>query len=276
MLPKAALPFLLCAAGLSLAVPARAQQVTLPLPRLLTMMPMGGQAGTTVEVTITGDNLEEVTGLLFSTPEITAKPVVGANGKASENRFTVSIAADAPVGVHDARVISRLGVSSVRAFSVGPLPEVTRATANNSVETALPLPVGTICNATMTKRAVDHYSFQGVKGRRVVVECAATGIDSRLTPVLILADAQGRDLLVNRTGGVIDFTPPADGAYLIKVSDLTFQGGERHFYRLALQEAPGNGPSRGGSRGRVSIQSREVAAPIRGDPGRPTGRRPVP
>lgn len=235
MHPKSALSI---AIGVFFAASAFAQQVTLPLPRLLTMMPMGGQAGTNVEVTITGENIEDVTELLFSTPKITAKLVAGA-----ENKFTVSIAADAPVGVYDARVMSRLGVSSARAFSVSKLPEVARTKANNTVETAMALPVGTICNATMTRRAVDFYSFQGVKGRRVAVDCAAIGIDSRLTPVVIVADAQGRDLLVNRTGGVIDFTPPADGTYIIKVNDLTFQGGERHFYRLALQEVPGIAPA---------------------------------
>jgi hypothetical protein len=150
----------------------------------------------------------------------------------------VSIAADAPVGVYDARVMSRLGVSSVRAFSVNKLTEVVRTKANNTLETALPLPLGTICNATMTKRAVDFYSFQGVKGQAVAIDCAAVGIDSRLTPVLVLADEKGADLKVNRTGGMIDFTPSADGTYIIKVSDLTYQGGERHFYRLALQKSP--------------------------------------
>ncbi|MBX7208891.1 MAG: PPC domain-containing protein [Verrucomicrobiaceae bacterium] len=217
---------------------ALAQQVTLPLPRLLTVTPMGGQVGTTLEVTITGENIEDVTEMQFSTPKITAKPVAGA-----ENKFSVSIAADAPVGVYDARVMSRLGVSSARAFSVNKLPEVTRAKANNSVETAMPLHVGTICNATMTKRAVDFYSFQGTKGKRVAVDCAAVGIDSRLTPVVILGDVQGHDLLVNRTGGVIDFTAPADGTYLIKVSDITYGGGDRYFYRLALQEVKGSDPA---------------------------------
>jgi hypothetical protein len=221
------------ASGILLAVSALAQQVTLPLPRLLTIMPMGGQAGQSVEVTITGENIEDVTELTFSTPKITAKPVAGA-----VNKFTVSIAADAEVGVYDARVMSRLGMSSVRAFSVNKLPEVVRTKANNTLETALPLAVGSICNATMTKRAVDFYSFQGVKGQAVAIDCAAVGIDSRLTPVLILADGKGADLKVNRTGGMIDFTPPADGSYIIKVSDLTYQGGERHFYRLALQKSP--------------------------------------
>lgn len=219
-----------------ISVSAFAQQVTVPLPRLLTVTPMGGQAGTTVEVTITGENIEDVTEMQFSTPKITAKPL-------AENKFSVTIAADAPVGVYDARVMSRLGVSSGRAFSVNKLPEVSRAKANNSVETAMALPVGTICNATATKRAVDFYSFQGAKGKRVAVDCAAVGIDSRLTPVVVLGDMQGHDLLVNRTGGVIDFTPPADGTYLVKVNDLTFGGGERYFYRLAVQEVKGDGPA---------------------------------
>lgn len=220
------------------SVPVLAQQVTLPLPRLLTVFPMGGQAGTNVDVTLTGENLEDVTALSFSSPKITAKPVPDA-----VNKFTVSIAADAPTGVYDARVMSRLGVSSARAFSIGKLAELTRTKPNNSLETALALPTNTICNATMTKRAVDFYSFTGAKGKRITVECAADGIDSRLTPVLIIADSQGRDLVVNRTSGFLDFTPASDGKYLIKVSDLTYQGGERHFYRLALQEVATGAPA---------------------------------
>lgn len=216
-----------------LSTSALAQQVTLPLPRLFTIMPMGGQAGQNVEVTITGENIEDVTELTFSTPKITARPIAGAT-----NKFSVNIAADAAVGVYDAWVMSRLGVSSARAFSVNKLAEVVRVKANNTLETALPLRVGSICNATMTKRAIDFYSFQGVKGQAVAIDCAAVGIDSRLTPVLILADSKGADLKVNRTGGMIDFTPPVDGTYVIKVSDLTYQGGERHFYRLALQKGP--------------------------------------
>lgn len=222
---------------LLLAVPAFAQQVTLPLPRLLTLQPMGGQAGTSVEVTLAGEHLEEVQTLVFSSPHLQARPVPGA-----ENKFLVTIAADAPAGVHEARVLCRLGVSSARAFSVSGLPELSRTKPNNSLETALELKVGSVCNATMTRRALDYYRFQAAKGRRIVIDCAAVGLDSRLSPVLALADAGGRDLKVNRTGGPLDFTPPADGSYVIKVHDLTYQGGERHFYRLALQEAAADGP----------------------------------
>ncbi|MFA6546807.1 MAG: hypothetical protein WCS99_20485, partial [Limisphaerales bacterium] len=233
---------LVAAASLSLAGTALAQLVILPAPRLLTTMPMGGRAGTTVELTITGQNLEDVTDLLFSTPKITAKPKLAADGKPEASKFIATIAADAPPGVYEAHVLSRLGLSSARAFSVGTLEEVIRSKPNNSLETALDLKPNSVCNAVMTRRVVDFYSFAGTKGKRVVVECAAAGIDSKLKPLLIIADAQGRDLVVNRTSGVLDFTPSEDGKYVIKAHSLTFQGGPEHFYRLALQEVAGNGP----------------------------------
>ena len=234
---KAATPLALAACLGAFSDTGFAQSVILPTPRLLTTMPMGGQVGTTVEVTLTGEVLEDVTDLLFSTPKVTAKAKPGA-----ASTFLVSIAPDAPVGVHDARFVGRLGVSSARAFSVGKLPEVTRTQPNNSLETALELKPNSICNAVMSARAVDFYSFIAAKGKRVVAEVATAGIDSKLTPVLIVADAQGRDLVVNRTSGLLDFTLPTDGKYFLKVHSLTFKGGPEHFYRLALQEVAADAP----------------------------------
>ena len=108
MFNRSPLTALLALAMILPAAAVNAQLVVLPAPRLLTTMPMGGQAGTSVEVTITGENIENVTELLFSTPKITAKPVTDAQGKAVEGKFLVTIAVDAPVGVYDARVLSRV------------------------------------------------------------------------------------------------------------------------------------------------------------------------
>lgn len=229
--------------GFWLGAASFAQEVCLPAPRLLTISPMGGQVGTSFEVTITGENIDGTTELLFSHPKITAKPKVSDAGQAEASRFVVTVAADAPQGVHEARVLSRLGISSSRAFSVSGLPQVTRVKPNTSLETALELKPNSICNAVMTPRAVDFYTFQAAKGARIVVECAARGIDSKLNPVLIIADAKGRDLLADRRGGLLDFKVPADGEYFVKVHGLTFRGGPEYFYRLALLEEPGTGPA---------------------------------
>jgi hypothetical protein len=211
-----------------------AQSVCLPSPRLLTTMPMGGQAGTEVSISIAGDFLEDVEQLYFSDPRIVAVPERSEAG-GTVNRFLVRIAADTPADVYEARVMTRLGLSSSRAFSIGTIPEVVSEKPNTSLETAMPLSLDSICNSVMTVRSIDHYRVDLMQGQRMVVDCSAGGIDSKLKPVLIVADEQGRDMVVQRRGSPISFTAPKDGCYVIKVHDLTFQGGPYYFYRLALR-----------------------------------------
>tara|TARA_R110002072_G_scaffold13481_3_gene56961 strand:+ start:27343 stop:29481 length:2139 start_codon:yes stop_codon:yes gene_type:complete len=201
---------------------------------------MGGQAGTSVEVTITGANCENANELSFSHSGIRATQKLDDAGKPIANRFVVHIDKNCPTGIHEARVMTRLGVSSSRVFNVGTMTEVTQTTSNTTLETAATLPLNSICNATMTAQAVSYYSFEAVKDQRIVVDCAATGIDSKLKPVVIIADAQGADLVVERRGGSLDFTVPETGKYVIKLHDLTFNGGAYYFYRLAVQEVAGD------------------------------------
>lgn len=216
-----------------------AQSVCLPAPRLLTTMPMGGRVGTQLEVTISGDYLDDADVLLFSDARLQATKKLDASGKPEPNKYVVTIGADCPVGLFEARVMTRLGLSSSRIFAVDTLPEVVQ-TPNTTMATVQELPLNSICNAVTTARAVDHYSFTAKQGQRIVVDCAARGIDSKLEGVLVIADANGRDLLVERRGGVLDFTVPADGKYVIKVHELTFKGGATCYYRLAVREvAPG-------------------------------------
>lgn len=228
--------------ALCLASSASAQSVCLPAPRLLTTMPMGGQAGTEVEVVITGETIEDIDQLLFSDPGITAAPKLGSDGKPEPKKYVVTIAASCPPGIHEARVMSRLGISTSRVFTVGTLPEVQQDQPSTTVAAAMRLKVNSICNATLPVRAVNHYSFEAKQGQRIIVDCAAKGIDSKMNPVLIIADAEGRDLVVERRGGALDFTVPEDAAYVIKVHELTFQGGPDCFYRLALQEVAADAP----------------------------------
>lgn len=233
----------------------RAQSVCLPLPRLLTVVPAGarkpgpGEGATTVEVTVAGEGLDgwEAGGvptppqLLFSHPGITATPVLSAEGKAGKT-YLVTIAPEVPAGLHDARMMTGLGVSSPRVFTIGTHPETLRTEANTTPEQAFPLAPGMVCNAQATAQAADHYRLELQKGQRVVVDCAARGIESKLRPVLILADADGADLVAERRGGLLDFTAPATATYLVKVHDLSFLGGPECFYRLLAHDLPAGAP----------------------------------
>jgi hypothetical protein len=240
MSPRILASLLLCASLTGGASRGLAQLVVLPAPRLLTVFPMGVQAGTSIEVTIAGDNIDEDPKLVFSTPKLSAEPKRDEKGVVLKNQFVVQAAADAPQGLHEARLLTRLGISSARCFSVGGLREVARTKPNTTAETALELAPGTVCNAFTTARGIDFYTFKAAKGARLLLDCTTTGIDSRLTPVLLLSDEQGRELLAERRTAFIDFTAPADGKYTLKVHGLTYQGGAENFYRLAVSEvAPG-------------------------------------
>ncbi|MCB9953441.1 MAG: PPC domain-containing protein [Planctomycetaceae bacterium] len=215
------------------------QSVCLPAPRLLTVKPYGGKVGTTFDVVIAGEHIDDAEELRFSHPGITAQYKLDADGLPIANQYSITIAADCPLGVYEAFVMTRLGASATRAFSVGTtLDEVTQTAGNTSLEKAMPLPLNSICNGATSTQAVDFYSFEAKANQRVIVDCGAQGIDSKLNPVVIVSDTSGNDLLVERRGGLIEFAVPQDGTYVAKVHDLTFNGGPYYFYRLAVYEVP--------------------------------------
>ncbi|MBN9118261.1 MAG: serine protease, partial [Planctomycetes bacterium] len=221
---------------------APAQSVGLPAPRLLTTVPMGGKVGTEVEVVVTGEHLDDAGDLIFSDPRVTAKHKLDASGKPVEGRYVVTIAPNCPAGLYEARVMTRLGISSSRVFAVGTLAEVVQTKPNRTLATAQELPLNCVCNGSVADRSVDYYTFRAKKDQRVVVDCATRGIDSKLNATVIVADAAGRDLIVERRGGVLDFAAPKDGTYVIKIHELTYKGGPAFYYRLGLWEQQAGTP----------------------------------
>src|SRR5207249_865777 len=91
----------------------------LPLTRLFSIFPPGGKAGSTVEVTVNGADLDEAAQFLFSSTNITASPKPG-----EPNKFLITVASNAAPGVYDARLAGRFGVSNPRGFVVGDWPEL--------------------------------------------------------------------------------------------------------------------------------------------------------
>ncbi len=204
----------------------------LPVISLTTVMPPGGKSGTEVAVTITGAELDEANALLFSHPGISATPK-------AEKQFTVKIAPDVPVGRYDVRIVGKSGVSNPRTFVVGDLPEAVDNSANQTSETATEIQPGSVFNGFVNPANSEFLKFNAKQSQRFFLECATREIDSKMSPVVAVSDASGRELAASRNGGFVDFTAPADGTYLVRINDLTYAGGaESFFYRLALTTAP--------------------------------------
>jgi len=202
----------------------------LPVIRLDTIFPPGGQVGTDVEVGITGADLDEAKALYFSHPGIT--------GTAKGKRFTVKIAPEVPPGIYDVRVSGLLGVSNPRSFVVGDRPQIVKSGTNHTPPTATELLIDSTFAGNTTAAAADHFRFTAKKGQRLLIDCEAAAIDSRLNPVLAVLEASGRELETSSRGGLLDFTAPVDGTFLIKLHDLTFAGGSDYLYRLTLTAGP--------------------------------------
>ena len=164
----------------------------LPSPRLDRITPLGGAAGSSVELEIVGADLEEADRMLFDHPGIKAEHV-------KDRKFKVSIAADVPSGTYDARVVGKYGVSSPRLFAVShDLVEVQEKEPNDDAAAAQAVEVNSVVNGTSDQGRDDVFRFPAKKGQRIVVECFAQRLDSQLDGTMTLTDKSGRLLASNR------------------------------------------------------------------------------
>jgi hypothetical protein len=201
--------------------------------RLDRLAPLGGAAGTTVDLEIAGADLEGVESLLFDHPGLKATLV-------KDRQFRLAIAAAVPPGTYDVRLVGRFGVSNPRLFSVSHgLTDVARKPPADAASPQV-IAVSSAVNGTCGGNREDVYRFAAKKGQRVVVECQAGKLDSPMDATLALTTAAGRPLVSNGDyygrDPLVDFVPPEDGDYLVKVHDLSFRGGFP--YRLIVTDRP--------------------------------------
>lgn len=218
----------LATALLASALTASAQ---LPQPKLFTVFPPGAKTGSSVDVAVTGAELDEIQ-LRFTHPGITAKALAAAN------QFAITVASDVPPGAYEARILGRFGLSNPRTFVVGTLAEVMEKSGNNSPETAQEVALESVVNGRTDSQAADYYKFNVKKGQRILVDCASRELDSRAADALLLLSPDGRELERGRQGGLLDHTAAADGTLILKVHDFVYRGGDQYFYRLTVTTGP--------------------------------------
>ena len=211
----------------------------LPQPRLLTIMPHGAKVGTSVELTFTGQDIEEPEALLFSHPNIKATAIIPpspppakpdpkkpvkqgkrARPNTSAVQFQVSVGGDVPLGNYDVRLVGKWGVSNPRTFVVGDLTEVIEKEPNNDVtrpsasigapSTARwPPPPTWITTSSPARRASASSSTAAPAHHRQPVAPGSRGL--RRQKERMLARQQAATL--RRTTPLADCTLPDDGDY---------------------------------------------------------------
>ncbi len=206
-----------------------------PAPTLDTVFPLGCKAGGETELQLKGNQLTQIYTLASNIRGFHCEQL-GAG------RMRVKIPADTPTGLYDLWAVTPHGISNVRTLAVGHRQELAEAEPN-SLPSPMTIPLGTTINGAIdTAGDQDWFRFEGQAGQRVVIECWAARVDSRLRPVIDLFDTAGKRLPVIRqdirTEPLIAFDVPDNGEYLIKLQDLVSAGGPDFGYRLDLHTDP--------------------------------------
>jgi hypothetical protein len=207
----------------------------LPHIRLDGIFPLGGQAGSKVVLEIRGKDLDDVKTLQFDHSGLKAALV-------KPNQFRLSIAEEVTPGSYEVRAIGKYGISGAQLFEVGRgLTEVAEKEPNDSPDKAQPVPMNSAINGRSDGNGDDFFRFKARKGARILLDCRAFRLNSQLRAILSLSTAEGKELLhsrpyFTRTDPLLDFDVPADGDYVVRLHDMTFQGGLP--YRLIISDYP--------------------------------------
>lgn len=119
--------------------------------------------------------------------------------------------------------------------------ELVETEPNNDPAKAnrLPVPCG-ITARFLEKGDVDHFVFTAKKGVKYAIVAETYEILSPAEVYLIVKDAKGAELAKSNpqnTPARIDFTPTADGDYIIYAEHLNFLSGPTEVYHLSVTEA---------------------------------------
>jgi len=180
----------------------------------------------------------------------------------------VTMARDAPPGRRELRLATLRGVTNPMVFHVGQLPEVSRKPMMTSTlqvlgkeeqslrkrppeEEEVQVTVPCTANGQIASGEVNRYRFEARKGQRLLISVEARLLNPYIAdavpgwfqPVLSLRDAGGKELAFCddyrfKPDPVLFFAVPADGSYVVHITDAIYRGREDFVYRLTIGELP--------------------------------------
>lgn len=111
---------------------------------------------------------------------------------------------------------------------------------NNDRTTASPVELPLAFNGIIQEPGdVDFFKFSAKKGQSFEVECYARRIRSGLDPVMNLYQADGKSIAGNDDSrgpdSYVRFNVPADGEYVVRITDHLGRGGPDLVYRIEFQ-----------------------------------------
>jgi hypothetical protein len=208
-------------------------------PVLSHLMPAGGQRGTKVTVTCTGE---------FAWPVKAWASGLDVVPATEAGKLDISIPADLAADRIWVRLHNAEGASAIVPFLIGNLPEIEEREPNNAPRTAqvLTTPQVTI-NGVLLDADVDGFAVLLQAGQTLVAAVDAnTRLGSPIDAILQVASAEGTVLAENHDDLHLDprlaFTPTRAGTYIVRLfgfpstpgTKIAFHGAANCIYRLTL------------------------------------------
>ncbi|MFO0848367.1 MAG: PPC domain-containing protein [Gemmataceae bacterium] len=250
-------PFLVASLAAALPLTAAAQT---SFPMITHCTPAAVQRGTTAEVEVACQmDFRGAYKVLFADPRVTAAVLPAPEPKAKDGKtppavrtvkLKVTAAPDAPAGVIDFRVATRLGVSSLGQLLICDEPVVVERPGVNTSEKAQPAPVPCVVAGRIeAAENVDWYAVPAKAGTFLTLEVTAARMEDKihdlqkhLDPLVTVTDASGRELAAADDGAfadpVLGFRVPADGVYRVQVRDAKYDGDPRWAYTVRITDRP--------------------------------------
>lgn len=219
-----------------------ASQQPSPPPTVTTLFPAGGTRGSAVSVTASGSFARWPVQVWASDPAVTGTATT------TKGKFTLTVGAKATPGVCWLRLTEPTGVSQLRPFLVGVLPDAAEVEPNDAPDRPQSVTLPVVANGRLAKTGdVDCYAVRLTRGQTLVAAVEAHQlIRSPMDTVLQVVSPTGIVLQQNHDHRGLDplvpFVAPADGTYVVRLFAYPSQPGSsiRHFgselcvYRLTL------------------------------------------
>jgi len=211
-------------------------------PAITHLYPAGAQRGTTTDITATGTLDPWPVKVAASGKGVSVVP-----GK-DKGKLAVTVAKDATPGLYWLRAHNDDGVSSLRPFIVGTLPEIAEKEPNDELKKSHAIVGNVVVNGKLEKSGdVDSFAVTLKKGQTLVASMDANDVlKSPMDAVMQIVSTDGFVIEENHDFHGLDpqiaFTAPKDDTYVVRLfafpsqpdSSIRFFGSEACIYRLTL------------------------------------------
>ncbi len=216
------------------------------------LLPRGASRGTSVDVAISGQYMQDAKEIVFYSPGIKAINIKPGAKPAEEVKARFEIAADCAPGEHILRLRTATALSEAITFWVSKFPTVDetekKAGDNDTIAKAQPVPLNSTVNGQIlpgNDADRDMYRVDVEQGQRISVEVEAVRlgtlhIGGETDLAVRILDAQGKELGKSDDSALfvqdpmLSIAAPKKGSYYVEIAQQLYSPPRLAYYRAHI------------------------------------------